>query len=256
VVKLGGLEPARVIEPSVQGTIGILESARRFGPSVKRVVVTSSISAIMENLPGPKVFTEADWNNQSVGIVERDGNAAEGTQVYFASKVLAERAAWEYVKKHNTHFDLTVILPGLLVGPLLNPLKDFAAVFSGSNGFLYKGVTDASAEFHFEPSVIDVRDCGLAHVLALEVPEAAGERFITVAGVKFWQEIRDELRAAGVPGIAEGTPGSYVGKTAQYGFDGTKAERVLGFKYRPILESVQAGIEAVRARFPNETGSA
>lgn len=51
-----------LILPAVQGTLNVLEAAKRFG--VRRVVVTSSISAVVPN-PGwkDKVFDETSWTD-------------------------------------------------------------------------------------------------------------------------------------------------------------------------------------------------
>ena len=38
---------------------------------------------------------------------------------------------------------------------------------------------------------MDVRDVALAHVRALEVPEAGGQRFITAGGAYCWQDVRE-----------------------------------------------------------------
>lgn len=51
-----------------------------------------------------------------------DGNN-ENIEPYSRSKCLAERAAWDFVKAipdGKNKFDLAVINPGLVLGPLLN----------------------------------------------------------------------------------------------------------------------------------------
>ena len=67
-------------------------------PRIKRVVVASSISAIASASVAPtRVYTEDDWNDQVVQIVEEQGIDAPGLIKYEASKTLAERGeffAW------------------------------------------------------------------------------------------------------------------------------------------------------------------
>lgn len=57
-------EPEKeLVLPAVQGTMNVLEAAKRFG--VRRVVLTSSISALVPN-PGwdaGKVFDESSWTD-------------------------------------------------------------------------------------------------------------------------------------------------------------------------------------------------
>ena len=78
-----------LIDPAVNGTKNILETVNAT-ESVKRVVLTSSIVAIMgdavdaEAIPD-RVFTEKIWNTSS-GLSH---------QPYSYSKTLAEKTAWE-----------------------------------------------------------------------------------------------------------------------------------------------------------------
>jgi nucleoside-diphosphate-sugar epimerase len=61
--------------------------------SVKRIVVTSSCAAVLGNHPGPKVYSELDWNTQSLEDVEQNGRNALPGSKYRASKTLAEKGA-------------------------------------------------------------------------------------------------------------------------------------------------------------------
>lgn len=54
------------LDPAINGTTQILKSIKNVAPSVKRVVITSSLGAIAD-LPHPekmagKTYTETDWN--------------------------------------------------------------------------------------------------------------------------------------------------------------------------------------------------
>ncbi|CAG9950463.1 unnamed protein product [Clonostachys rosea f. rosea IK726] len=56
-------EPLKdVLEPAVNGTNGILQSVKKFAPSVKRVVITSSFAAMLDHKSPPKVYDETVWN--------------------------------------------------------------------------------------------------------------------------------------------------------------------------------------------------
>lgn len=116
------VEPSEIIGPAVAGTKSILESARKFGTNVKRVVVTSSVAAILNTLPNPTVFTEEDWNTTAVEDCEKNGKNASPFSKYRASKTLAERAAWDFVEKHkgSLPWDLVVINPPFVFGPFLH----------------------------------------------------------------------------------------------------------------------------------------
>lgn len=121
---LGAVEPDEQIVPAVNGTLRILESALTHGTSVKRVVYTSTCGAVRESIPTPKQFSEADWNERAVTEVRARGREAGQLEKYQASKVLAERAAWEFVEKNKGKiaWDLVVCNPPWIFGPTLQPV--------------------------------------------------------------------------------------------------------------------------------------
>lgn len=41
---------------------------------------------------------------------------------YNASKKLAEKAAWKFMDENETAFDLTVLNPDIVIGPMLHPV--------------------------------------------------------------------------------------------------------------------------------------
>lgn len=51
-----------LIEPALKGTVGILESIKKYAPGVKRVVITSSVAAIVHNKGREGVtYDEVRW---------------------------------------------------------------------------------------------------------------------------------------------------------------------------------------------------
>jgi nucleoside-diphosphate-sugar epimerase len=66
-------------------------SERSFSTSVKRVVYTSSTAAIHRVATEPKIFSEKDWNEQSIDEIKELGRNASGVTKYRASKTLAEK---------------------------------------------------------------------------------------------------------------------------------------------------------------------
>jgi nucleoside-diphosphate-sugar epimerase len=95
---------------------------------------------------------------------------------------------------------------------------------------------------------VDVRDVALAHVLAMEVPEAGGKRFFTTAGHFSNNEIRDIIRknfpeyAENLPGDDQ-TAGGYP-ESGVFKVDNSRTIEILGLKYRSLEESV---VETVRS---------
>ncbi|KIJ56315.1 hypothetical protein M422DRAFT_150365, partial [Sphaerobolus stellatus SS14] len=130
-------DPQKLIGPAVGGTLSILRSILKnghtclFSPrlNVKRVVITSSFGAIV-----PKTYDESVWNNNAVDIADKEGCRTHPGQIYRASKVLAEKAAWEFVDSHKDEIDwyLITLFPSLIFGPIIHEVhKDLiSTIFS------------------------------------------------------------------------------------------------------------------------------
>ena len=223
-----------LIRPAVDGTLRVLRAAAASG-TVRRVVLTSSIDAIRQGHHDvDQVRTEDDWSN-----VDR-------ADPYPRSKVYAERAAWEFVR--DQPFELVTINPGLVLGPLLRAERTTSVEVVR---VLLARQVPAVPRLGF--AVVDVRDVAVAHRLAMEVPEAAGNRYIC-AGEHLWMgEIAGVLAAEGyrvptrplpywlmwVIGRFDRTVRlalGYVGVPALVSAD--KAKRELGWTARPAAESI------------------
>jgi len=97
-------------------------------------------------------FTEELWSNPE----------KQGISPYAKSKVLAEKAAWDFCENlpADEKIELVTILPGLVIGPALcgpgfTSAKAIQFIMSGM------GLPRISV------SVVDVRDCALAHLRAI-----------------------------------------------------------------------------------------
>jgi dihydroflavonol-4-reductase len=104
-----------LVRPGRDGTLRMLKAARDAG--VKRVVMTSSISAIIFGRGArEKPFTEEDWTDETN---RRD------TSPYDRAKTIAERAAWAWLAAEGGGLELVAVNPGLALGPVLG--ADFSA---------------------------------------------------------------------------------------------------------------------------------
>src|SRR5471030_1820168 len=105
---LGGTgDPGALIAPAREGTLRVLRAATNAG--VKRVVMTSAAAAARPPLGSDRVSDETIWANPA----ERRFDA------YRRSKILAERAAWDFMTNQAGAMTLTTILPGAVFGPVL-----------------------------------------------------------------------------------------------------------------------------------------
>lgn len=151
-----------VIRPAVDGTTRVLTAAAKAG--VNRVVCTSSLDVILRNAATvTRRRTEADWSD-----------LAECT-AYAKSKLLAEKKAWDLAAEHG--IELAVVHPGAIIGPPLKVKKESSADIVRR---MLAGETPAIPPLNL--AFTDVRDLAAAHRLALEIPEAKGNRYICANG--------------------------------------------------------------------------
>ncbi|OJF93720.1 SDR family oxidoreductase [Pararhizobium antarcticum] len=163
-----------LIRPARDGALRVLKAAKKAG--VRRVVLTSSIAAINYGA-GRAPFSEADWTDV-------DGPLSTP---YYKSKTIAERAAWAFAKAEG--LELAVVNPGMILGPVLGG-KPGTSV--GLIRGMMKGKYPAMPDFRV--AVVDARDVADAHVQAMIVPEAAGERFIAAGKAMSLKEISEVLK--------------------------------------------------------------
>ncbi|CAH8363821.1 unnamed protein product [Eruca vesicaria subsp. sativa] len=171
---------AELIDPAVKGTLNVLKTCTKMS-SVKRVIVTSSIAAVVAHVSviGPNsLVDETMFSNPNF--------CEEKKQWYALSKTLAEDAAWKFAKANE--IDMIVMNPGLVIGPLLQPTLNLSVdvvvdLTKGKDPFMSK---------HYR--FVDVRDVALAHIKAFETPSANGRYIIDGPVVVTLNDIEKVLR--------------------------------------------------------------
>lgn len=163
-----------MLQPAVEGTTTVLEAAKAHAPNVEKVVITSSLAAILNiaTFGDPKTtLTEQDWNPITWEQAAEKGNAFAN---YIGSKAFAEKASVEFEKNEKPKFALTWVNPVLILGPgiFIDP-----KALNTSNEVIANTLETKPGE---KPPVkagyfVDVRDCAKAHVSALK-PELNGRR--------------------------------------------------------------------------------
>lgn len=157
-----------MIRPAVDGTLRVLTAARNAG--VKRVVMTSNFGAVGYSHKEPQIpITESEWTNPN----------EKGLSSYNKSKVMAERAAWDFIQQEGGGMELSVINPVGIFGPALS--ADLSSGFE-----LVKNILDGSMKAipKLWLNIIDVRDVADLHIRAMISPDANGQRFLALAGGK------------------------------------------------------------------------
>ncbi|RFU76021.1 nad dependent epimerase dehydratase [Trichoderma arundinaceum] len=233
-----------ILDPAIKSGIAILEAAQRYGgSSFQRVIHVGSFGATLDlskgDAPG-KTYSPDDWNPTTYEEAAA-GNEAIG---YLGSKVLAEKGIWNWVRDKKPNYDLTVVNPSTVYGPNLGSID--LSNLNVSAQILWELVCPSPNPSPYNSmhmgGWVDVRDVAWALLAAVQVPEAGGERFLLVSRCH-WQLIRDEARRV-LPELQSridaGEPGAWkAARDTTYDVDGTKAERILGLKYRQLSDCLR-----------------
>ncbi|KAI3405808.2 GRP1 [Candida oxycetoniae] len=205
-------EPEKdLIIPAIQGTKNILEAAHSHCSKLKRIVLTSSDSAIYSNVDernNKLFFNEQSWNNVKYADAVKDAVSA-----YYGSKSFAEKLAWEFIAMERPCFDLVSINPSYVFGPQAYVCD--ARNLNVSNAYIgdllnkKKGVTKEDDFYNEIGSFIDVRDVAKAHLFAAENKEASGRRLFMREGVFSVQMMLDIINENWPQlGLITGNPGN------------------------------------------------
>jgi dihydroflavonol-4-reductase len=235
-------DPEEIIGPARDGTLRVLRAAHAAG--VKRVVQTSSTAAITYGIDNPNdtVFTEDNWTDPA----HRDNVP------YTRSKVIAERAAWDEMKKLGGTMQWVVINPALVLGPVMDrDASPSVAVVSK----LMNGEIPGLPRFGFP--IVDVRDLAELHLIAMTHPAADGQRFLGAGKFMWMEQIADVLRTrlgSDAKKVPKRKLPNFAVKIASW-FDpivrgqlyelnkvrrasSAKAESILGWKMRPVEDTI------------------
>ena len=230
--------------PARNGTLGILESIKKYAAdTVERVVVTSSYAAIMDLSKfgdANTTFTEADWNPDTWETSKKDPLVG-----YCGSKKIAEEAAWKFLEenKDKVKFKLATVNPVFVFGPQMfdesvkGKLNTSCEIINSA----IRNGPDAELAPVFG-QYIDVRDVAKAHLLAFQREDTIGKRLLMSEGDFNTQDIVNQLNAdfPVLKGkIPVGNPAEGVnGKKAIAQADNSKTKALLGFKFRSLKETV------------------
>lgn len=232
-----------------------MKAIARSAPSVRRVVVTSSFAAIVDEakLSDPSTtFTEDSWNPVTLADIHNGPATA-----YRASKTLAERAAWDFVNNATitgAKFELAIINPPLVFGPVAHHIESLEAINTSNQRLV--GLIEGQWKQEIPPTGqvfiwVDVRDVATAHIKAgLEIAEAAGQRFFTTTGEFTNREIVDIVRR-NFPELADKLPGPEVpggdlpAERCQYG--NTKTREVLKIEWISLEKSIVDTVKTLLA---------
>ncbi|KAJ9348763.1 hypothetical protein C8Q69DRAFT_509513 [Paecilomyces variotii] len=226
-----------ILQPAIQGTIGILRSVTEYAPSVKRFIITSSFAAMINFDSHPATYSESIWNPMTYQ------DALRPSVTYPASKKLAEKAAWDFMEKEKPHFSLTTFCPPLVFGPVIHHVESLRDINTSNTRI--RDIIQGEYKDAIPPTNlylwVDVRDLARAHIRALTATGTENERFFVTAGhydnKQIVDIIREEYPHLSVVLPPRNLPGDLPKDIYQY--DNSKSVNVLGLRYRTLRESIK-----------------
>eukprot|EP01018_Ginkgo_biloba_P026571 Gb_02542 [translate_table: standard] len=163
-----------VVGPAVRGTIHLLRSCKR-SSSVKRIIHTSSVSAVM--FPGKNVPNDIVDESYWTSVDHCRKNKIIGW-MYFIAKTYAEEGALKFGMEQD--MDVISILPAVTVGDFLTPdvpgsVATLMALTKGDEDFL-----------SYIPRLpyVHIDDVARAYIFLYEHPDAKGRYICSLKDVR------------------------------------------------------------------------
>jgi len=230
------------IEPASKGTIGMLESAAT-SPNVKRVVITSSVVAIVP-------FMEfATGLNRVINAEDRipfyPGPYPLEFAAYSASKAKALNDTEAWLAANKPSFDVVHIHPSFIEGRD-DLVLDSEHVTAGTNGIILRVAQGLTGKMPLPGATVHNEDVARLHVEALKSEIPAGSYIAqsnpsgTTKGTQF-EQINDIVAKNFPDAVRSGVlPNNGFQKSVLSQFDSSKTEETFGWKLQDFESQVKS----------------
>ncbi|GKZ69801.1 hypothetical protein AnigIFM60653_002278 [Aspergillus niger] len=232
-----GTDKEAFFPPAVKGTLAVLKEATKV-PSIKKIVITSSIAALIPitGIPeGGVIKEDNDWDfnvDPEADFVDPSNPGATPMTLYRASKLLANNATWDFWKKENPHYSLVTLHPAFVFGH--NLMQAAANENLGSNGIIWGSVMGGVPLGGI--TGVHIQDVAEAHIKSLDPKIQNGSKYLISGPQTTWKEVA-RIAHEFYPNVGVKLTESAEGDSMPT--DTTKAEVELGMKWRPWEEMVR-----------------
>nr|AQL59240.1 dihydroflavonol 4-reductase [Delphinium chefoense] len=216
-----------VIKPTIEGMLGIMKSCVK-AKSVRRLVFTSSAGTV-----NVEEHQQAEYDENSWTDVEFCRTRKMTGWMYFVSKTLAEKAAWEFAQQNN--IDFISIIPTLVVGPFLMPSMPPSLITALSP------ITGNQSHYSIlkQIQLVHLDDLCNAHIYLFEHPESNG-RYICSSHDATITDVANLLRHK-FPEYNVPTKFMGVDENLKAVVFSSKRLKDLGFNYKYTMEDMFVG---------------
>jgi nucleoside-diphosphate-sugar epimerase len=116
-----------------------------------------------------------------------DNPTFKAFRIYAASKLLANKACWDFFKDENPQFELVTLHPSMVYG---TNLVQESAHDSGSNGVIFNRIVNGQNGVDYALNSVHVGDVAIAHVKALD--DGVKSRSYILSGKGYtWEDVRE-----------------------------------------------------------------
>ncbi|CDK26222.1 unnamed protein product [Kuraishia capsulata CBS 1993] len=238
------------VETSVAGTINILKTIEKYGPSVRHFVLTSSSAALADLRlfeDSTILLTEDSWNETSweqVGDFE--------LFAYAYSKAEAERSAKEFTKRPEVKFTFSSVCPVWVLGP-----QRFVEMEGNSSSeaqlvaSLVNAPVNSPGPFDTWGAAVDVRDVAKAHVLSVEKYAEFKDARLVLANAEFTSQLLLNIINQSFPELVGKIPaGNMVDHTvgmkkSHAAIDFSKTAEITGIEFIPLEKTIIDGVKQI-----------
>jgi nucleoside-diphosphate-sugar epimerase len=227
-----------IIAPAVNGTIGILKSAQS-SPSVKRVIITSSIAAM---IPAQAFFngSEEIFDGQMEISPQQPPYPSE-IHAYVDGKVRALAATRAFVTEQRPRFDFINIMPTYIIGK--NELTTLPDFMKGTNRAVFAQVLGTKNPKPLLGAAVYLNDAAKIHVLALNPSIAGNQSFPATSGGldgTFYGDAIDIIARKFPQEVADGVlPNHGSQPSLKMRIDVSKTENTFGMRFEGLETQVE-----------------
>ncbi|CZR68427.1 uncharacterized protein PAC_18326 [Phialocephala subalpina] len=225
------------VKPAVRGTVNMLDAARKSG-SVRRVVITSSITALIpfDELSGATRCSR--WIEPTDRIPFTKGPYANEFEAYAASKVAALAEAESWIRKHDVGFDVVHLHPSFVEGR--NELATSPReMFKGTNAMVLGIALGQKFEYSTMGQTVHLEDVSRVHVQSLDCANVPGNTSYILSRDMIWDDVTDIVARRFPEDVAKRMlPNSGSAVTHAVFVDTSLTEEVFGFEHVDLEEQV------------------